>query len=110
MKDIHNNSLFTNITDEEAASIRGGVPAAVLAGGVAFAKWIGTPGNAVFVNADGRRGTVDDFYMGNMGTDSDPNGWRWGIRSAGNWIFGGYGTKGNFIAGQIIKLVKQFKK
>lgn len=108
MKDIHNNPLFTDITAEEEVSVQGGaVPAlaAIGVGGRVFWNWVRTPGNGLFINADGRRGTVDDIYMGSNLPSSDPNGWRWGIRENNNWFLGGYGTKGQWVVNRIRQLL-----
>ncbi|TAE56174.1 MAG: hypothetical protein EAZ76_11865 [Nostocales cyanobacterium] len=109
MSDIHNNSLFTDITAEEEVSVQGGkFWFALAAGGAAFSNWLRQPGNGFFINADGRRRTADDVYMGSGWNPSgDPNGWRWGIRDGGNWILGGYGTRGQWVVDRIRQIIRR---
>ena len=100
--------IFVELNSKELENVRGGNPALglIITGGAAFASWASTPGNGVFVNADGRRGTADDIYIGRSAFQQggDPNGWRWGIKNGGNWFLGGYNTKGNWVVDRIKQL------
>ena len=105
MKDIHHNSLFTEITAEEEVSVQGGaVPWALIAGvatnsisGVSAAinaawNWLSQDGNGIIYgdkkgtsNGDLRRAGKGIYNMRDL-----PNGWNWGILDGKKWVMGGY--------------------
>jgi hypothetical protein len=95
MQDIHNSSLFTEITPEEEITVQGGLPpllVASLAGGAA--SWALSKVEGIWLNTNGRRGA--EFVGGVYGPDGGNKGPRdqgqlWEIQWWGN-TYNGYGN------------------
>lgn len=97
MKDIHNNPLFTEITEEEEVSVQGGNPVliraairfglpAVRAAIQAAGRWLSQPGNGVILWDN--KNTFGDGIRAGVGIASDrdvPGSARFGIKNNGRW-------------------------
>lgn len=109
MKDIHDNSLFTDITAEEEVTVQGGAfwaaATAIVVGGTAFAKWASTSGNGMILY-DEKNSWNDKGRIGKNMPQDLPNGWRWGIRDGGEWIAGGAFNSGNWLFDKAKKLLR----
>ncbi len=103
MKDIDNNSLFTDLTEEEELAVQGGgllaATLAIGAGGAAFANWASKSGNG-FILWDNKNSWDDRGRVGKDMPQDLPYGWKWGIRDGGGWVAGGSGGTGSWLLDQ----------
>lgn len=105
MRDIHNTSLFTEITPEEEVTVQGGdFWDALRSGTKAFYNWVNSSNTGIILGDS--KGTSSDWgRIGSPGQDL-PYGWTWGVIDRGRPILGGYNNKWNWIVDQIRKVAK----